>query len=205
MDNRLEFEVGVTDRFQTAIYLNTKRETVEDAAGDLQSESTVDGFSLEFKYKLADAAADPIGFAVYGEFSMASDEAEIELKAIADKQIGRHLIAANLTYEPAAEFAANGTVIEQKIEGVAAYAFLLNPNVSIGLEAREQNVVVEDEGLISSTLFAGPAVHVSVGDWWLTGTWLPQLHAFRGETNNSGLDLEERERYEIRLIGGIHF
>jgi hypothetical protein len=206
LDNRAEFEVGVTDTFQVALYLNFERETVEDTTtGELESESELEGFSIELKKKLADAAADPIGFAIYGEFSVASDEGEIELKAIADKRIGNHLIAANVTYELEAEIEPEETELEQKVEGVLGYAYFVAPNFTVGLEARNHNEITEEDGWEHSAIFAGPAVHWSKGDWWITGTWLPQLIAVKGETGDSGLVLDEHERYEIRVISGISF
>jgi hypothetical protein len=206
MDNRAEFEVGVTDTFQVAMYLNFERETVENpVTGELESDSQFEGFSLELKKKLADAVADPIGFAVYAELGVAADEAELELKAIADKQVGDHLFAINATWEPEVELEADGNEIGQHFEGVLAYDYFISPTFAIGLEARNDNIVTEDDGWRSSALFVGPAVHWSYGDWWITGTWLPQVAAIKGETGDSGLVLDDHERYEIRIISGITF
>src|SRR4051812_43257393 len=106
LDERAEFEFGVTERLQAAFYLNFKSETQaeHDAFGNqtsdtLEHESGVEGVSIELKYKLSDPVADPIGSAVYVEGSANSEEYELELKGIVDKKIASETVALNLTYE----------------------------------------------------------------------------------------------------------
>src|SRR3954471_16623309 len=91
LDERAEFEFGLTERLQASLYLNFKSETQaeHDALGNettprvLEHESGVEGESLELKYKFSDPVADPIGSALYLELSANSEEYEIEVKAIA--------------------------------------------------------------------------------------------------------------------------
>src|SRR5256885_1154270 len=62
LDERIEFEVGVLPRLQTAWYLNFSGET--SGAGATYAESfQFQGVSWEFKYKLLDPLADPVGLA----------------------------------------------------------------------------------------------------------------------------------------------
>jgi hypothetical protein len=49
--------------------------------------------------------------------------------------------------------------------------------------------------------FFGPNVHVGTKDWWATLTFLKQVDI----KENSGLELDDLEKYEVRLIFGIHF
>jgi len=43
-------------------------------------------FSNEWKYKFSDPVADKIGFTGYAEVTVATDELELEFKAILDKK-----------------------------------------------------------------------------------------------------------------------
>ena len=65
----LEVEFGVTDRLMMAIYLNSSQTTSGTGTGT--TTARVNGTSIEAKYKLADAVADPVGLALYGEVVVA--------------------------------------------------------------------------------------------------------------------------------------
>src|SRR5262245_41025086 len=64
-DQRVEFEVGLTDRLMTAFYLNATAKTAQAATG-LASELEL-GVASEWKLKLLDPVADPFGLALYAE------------------------------------------------------------------------------------------------------------------------------------------
>jgi hypothetical protein len=207
LDSRLEYEVGVTDRLQTAFYLNFRTETQEVAGStppENETETEFKGVSWEWKYKISDPVADPIGFAVYGELGLGADEAELELKLIADKRIESNLFAANLVYEPEAEFEADETEYEHTIEIDLAAAHFFNNGLAVGLEVRNHNEIVEGEHE-HSALFAGPVIFYSTQAFWATLTALPQIAALKGETDDHGLVLDEHERFEVRLLFGLHF
>src|SRR3954462_8025614 len=51
-DHRLEFEVGLTGRLQTSLYLNFSGQTAETAPGVRTSGMSYEGVSSEWKYKL---------------------------------------------------------------------------------------------------------------------------------------------------------
>lgn len=205
--NRLELEVGLTARLQTALYLNFTRETVDGASEEEHSAS------WEWKYKFADAAADAIGFAGYGEISMSSDELELELKAIADKRIGNELFAANLTYEPAWSIAQDATkLLEHEIELTIGWSHRCGAQWTAGIELRNHSAIVKESSpggsewvMESSAVFLGPALHISLNEFWFTATAMPQIIALNGETAGTGLDLEHHERFEFRVIAGIQF
>src|SRR4051812_33373099 len=84
-DHRLEFEVGLTGRLQTSLYLNFSGETAETAPGVRTSGMSYQGVSSEWKYKLLDPVADALGLALYGELLGSTDEFEFEGKVILDK------------------------------------------------------------------------------------------------------------------------
>lgn len=60
-DYRLEFEHGIADRLVTALYFNFSHQT----AGAAHDTSTNWSFSNEWKYKVLDPVADPVGLALY--------------------------------------------------------------------------------------------------------------------------------------------
>ncbi|MFL5322494.1 MAG: hypothetical protein ACJ790_22735 [Myxococcaceae bacterium] len=199
-DNRMEFEVGLSDRLQTSFYLNTTAVRAPDATGELQSQFSFAGVSNEWKYKLMDPVADPIGFALYGELGFGSEEIELEAKLIFDKKVGRNLFALNFVGEQEWEVeSANELHPEQKFEVDLAYAFFLTDHWSLGAEVR--NTYVVDDGLEFIALFAGPTVSYSQKNWWVTATVMPQLPALKTPEGSSGpYVLNDHERFNARLL-----
>jgi hypothetical protein len=65
-DNRSEFEIGLGTRLQTAFYLNLTSITATNEVNSvklLETEHEI-SFSNEWKFKLMDPVADPIGLAL---------------------------------------------------------------------------------------------------------------------------------------------
>jgi hypothetical protein len=65
-------------------------------------------------------------------------------------------------------------------------------------------VVFPGEEPTRSALFLGPTVSYAREGWWIAGSFLPQLRALAGATEGH-LDLEEHERFEIRVLFGLEF
>src|SRR6187402_675980 len=84
IDNRLEFELGLSERLQSSLYLNTTAtaQDVTDADGITarQRSFELSGISSEWKFKLTDPVADAFGSALYLEGSYGNSEAELEGK-----------------------------------------------------------------------------------------------------------------------------
>ncbi len=203
-DLRSEFEFGLTDNLTTALYLNF-RSTHFDSADDTLDEDDFEfkGISSEWKYKLFDPTADPVGFLLYGELTTTFDELELEEKLVLGKNFDRAIFAFNAVFEQEWEFEEEETESELVIEFTAGAAFQVNDRFSVGVELREKNVFPEMEDLEHAALFAGPALHYSTEKWWATLTFLPQIVALEGSTGDS-VNLDEFERAEFRLIFGIH-
>ncbi len=208
IDNRAEFEIGLGSRVQTAFYLNFTNATFFDA--NSQQIITVPakiGFSNEWKWKLLDPVADPIGLALYGEIGISPDEADLEIKLILDKQLGRTLHAINLVAEPEwePELKGNGEV-EQEMELVleADYGFSVNlsPHWRAGLEARILNESQHDI-TPRTTIFAGPGISYNTNGFWANFVLMPQVAGTSLEKDIR--DLTHHERLEARLIFSIAF
>jgi hypothetical protein len=187
LDTRLETELGLTDRLQTSVYLNLSARAYDTPQGR-QSSTTLAGVSSEWKLKLKDPVADPVGLALYGELSGGPEEAELEAKLILDKRAGRFLTAFNLSAEHEWEFAEAGlTEHETKLELVAGGCYFVTPGLTAGLE-----------------LFLGPSLSYSREGWWVAASVLPQLRALSGATSGH-LDLAEHEKVELRFLFGVEF
>lgn len=209
LDQRIELEFGVADRLMTAFYLNYEWKAGDEngtgVGGGMVTEQTA-SIANEWKYKLSDRVADPLGVALYGEYTLGLSEQEVEFKVILDKQVGRFLVAGNVIAEHEwEEELDNGVVATTKelkigISGGVSYA--MSHQFSIGLEAVQQNVLAEGR-VEHAALFAGPVLSYATEEWWATLSVLPQVTAFKGATAG-GLDLEEFERAQARLLLSFH-
>ncbi len=203
-DNRTEYEIGLGKNLQTAFYLNITSKTKTVTENDVKSLSTENeiGFSNEWKLKILDPVAHPVGLALYGEVGISTNEYELEGKIIVDKKIGSLNIAANVVYE--AEFApgyiSNDLKWEQenKIEGYLALAYPLSPKFQLTLENAYRNVFVDNE-LEHSAIFTGPGFSYVYDNFWVNLTVMPQIASFKGESNNN-LNLNEYEKVQVRLL-----
>ncbi len=207
LDQRIEYEFGVTNNVMSAFILNYTSKAY-DSNGGAHNGTKTSSYSMsisnEWKYKLFDRVADPIGLGLYVEGTIAPDEAEIEGKILLDKEIGHFLFATNLVGEQEWENDVdNGktmTESEFKTEINLGIAYFLSHNFSLGVEAVQQNVAVG--GVIEhSSFFAGPVISYSSQTWWVTLTSLPQIKSFKGGTTlNKQLDLDEFEKIQTRLL-----
>jgi len=209
MDQRIEYEFGVGSNLMSALYLNYSWR-LEDANGSAPGGSAVASSSLsisnEWKYKILDRVADPVGLGLYGEVTLGLDEFEFEGKLLVDKQIGKWLLAFNAVAENEweTEFTAGET--ETSSEVVAEFdlgiAYAPHPQWSLGLEVRNHNEIVKGDWE-HSALFAGPVVSYSAESWWATLTVLPQITSIRGATSGN-LVLVGHEKLEARLLFSFH-
>ena len=203
-DNRTEYEIGLGNNLQTAFYLNLTSKTKTETNNSVKSLSTENeiGFSNEWKLKLLDPVADPLGLALYGEVGIASNEFELEGKILLDKKIGNFTIAANGVYEQ--EFAPgyeNNELEwekEKKLEGYLAFAYSLSPRFHFTQENAYRNVFLEGE-LAHSALYSGLGFSYVHEKFWINFTALPQVAAFEGQGNNN-LNLDEYEKVQFRLL-----
>ena len=202
-DQRVELEVGITDRLLTAFYLNFTALTEEVAGQQLVSTVEFGGVSSEWKLKLLDPVADAVGLGLYAELTASTNELEVEGKVLLDKRIGDFLFAFNAVIEHEWEReAANETKRELILEADLALAFFLTPNLSVGVEVRDHNEIPSGEGFEHSALFAGPVLSFAQANWWTTLALMPQLAAF-GE-GGTQLDLADHERFNARLLFAFH-
>jgi hypothetical protein len=214
-DHRLEFEMGLLDNFQAALYINWFEAAAADHAADSISESFgFSGISLELKGKLLDPVADPIGLGLYFEIGAEPTELEFEGKILVDKVMGNVGIAFNAVYELELEAKVDGPKDETNLEIKAhemqfdlGVAWFMSPRWSFALELVSRTEFAIDEKdefeTVYSILSLGPTVTYGGEHFWIATTVLPQIAALKGATGDSIQHLEDKEALEIRLLLGF--
>lgn len=210
IQNRVEYEIGLGSNLQTAFYLNTKQKAkFDEALGEIVMSSTEISISNEWKYKFSDPVANRIGFAGYAELTVATDELEIELKAILDKKIGKTMQALNFTFEPEWETTTkNGkvsTATELKYDINYAFAYEINKNWNLGAEIINRNVYIKDDSFTHSALFAGPTVAYNTEKFWVNLSVSPQVAGLNNPEGMSGLNVDEFTKMDVRLLFSYSF
>jgi hypothetical protein len=210
LDSRAEFEIGLGKRLQTSFYLNytvKTRGVMVDTLAGLETENEF-SISNEWKYKISDPVADALGSAVYGEITLGTTELELEAKLILDKRIGRVTQALNLVFEPEWSWKPSGAEIsagtEYKFEinyGIGVFA---GKGFTLGAEIRNPNMAEGGEWE-NSALYAGPTLSYAREGFWVNLTFMPQIAGLRGITPGQGLNLDEYERYQFRLMFSYMF
>lgn len=202
LDTRSEFEMGLGGRLQTAFYLNLTSKTMSADSGKALSNKNEFGFSNEWKFKLLDPVANPVGMALYAEYGIGTSEYELEGKLIIDKKINDFTLAANAVFEEELEpEPENGGIeweMEKKMEYYLGLAYSFSPNFHIALENAWKNVY-EDGELEHSALFMGPGFSYSNEKFWINFTAMPQVKSLKGATDGS-LNLSEYEKIQLRLL-----
>jgi hypothetical protein len=204
LDHRVEFEVGLGHRLQTAFYLNFSSYALDDALGDRKQGFDFRGISSEWKLKLLDPIADVIGFAPYLEIEGSADLFELEAKLIFDKRIGRTLFAANIVgaqewwFKP-----GGGTKHESELEVDLAGSYLFTPNVSVGLETRGRTEIA-DEGWEHTACYVGPVAAYSTAWWWAAFTASRQIAGVQSSPASTFYTLDAHEHYQVRLLFSFH-
>jgi len=201
-DERIEIEIGVLENLQMAWYLNAKAVTA--AAGDLLKRDFVfGGVSNEWKWKLLDPVADPVGLALYGEWTAAPSKAELEAKVIVDKRFGDLVAALNAVGELEWELETPDEVAQELVlELDGGLAYLLTPELGLGLELRNHTVFA-GEGFEGSVVYAGPTLSYAADSWWVAVSVLPQVLDLARLGSAELQDLEHSERISARALLGI--
>jgi len=162
-----EFEYGVTDNFQVAVYANLMYD--KDSGNSVQGKTEgieipydhdpnkpyeafrFDGTSIELLYRVMSPYTDPLGLAFYVEPEFGTREAGLELKAIVQKDFfdDQLVLAANtwieFEYEQASNLVGPGEVPTGDMDKAtmaeldlgASYRFA--SNWFVGLEFRNHN------------------------------------------------------------------
>jgi hypothetical protein len=210
-ETRLEFETGLTNRLQTALYFNAKHETraLTDSSGNITGLGKSSGYSFsnEWKLNVLNPSTAPIGLGLYAEYGISPDEIELEFKLLLDKKMPKSIIAYNFVNEFEFEYEfekkqnGEGEIESEKeyiIENDLAYMYLFKPNFGLGVEARNHNEFVEGE-MEHAVVFIGPTLFYSQKNFFAIINVLPQLFNLKG----GGRELNEHEKFSARILLGI--
>lgn len=201
-DERVEAEIGLVPNLQMAWYVNICAATYAVGSA-IKRDFEFDGVSNEWKWKLLDPVADPMGLALYGEWTAAPTEAELEAKVIVDKRFGDLIAALNVVGEVEWELEeADEVEAELGLEVDAGLAYLITPGLGLGLELVNQTGFGH-EGLEHSVIFAGPTLSWATDRWWAAVSVQPQVVDL-ARLGTPGLqDVEDHERVSARVLLGI--
>jgi hypothetical protein len=188
---RHELEFGITEKFQLAVYFAEWDYHRGISAGE--SGFTLQGSAIEMIYNLTNPVADPIGLAVYQEFNGGYRFFESESKLLAQKNLGKFVIAYNATLE--AEWEGEGlderTGEFQQSLGVS---YEISQRLLVGAEFVHELEFPDWSSPESGRFFAGPNVSFRHRAWWVTLTALGQVTGAGGEPD-----------LQVRTIFGFSF
>jgi len=210
LESRVEYEVGLGSNLQMSFYLNSKQKAFyDDITGEIVMDPTEISFSNEWKYKFSDPVANKIGFAGYGEITVATDELEFELKAIFDKKIGNTLHALNLV----TEFESETSTVDGKIKTNKAIKYDVNYGASytfskkwnLGGEFLYRNIYAYEDKTTQSAIFAGPCLEYHVDNFWINLSYAPQLAGLKNPDGLKGLNVDEFTKNNFRVLFSYWF
>lgn len=206
-DIREEFELGVTDWYTAALYLNLKHESYrDDKSGADIAKFSFKGVSLENRFRILNPATNPVGLTFYFEPGFGGDEAELEQKIILGQRHGRWKWAVNLIYEH--EWEHNYDEVVAHLGATAGIAYELGNGWFLGLELWNDHKLEEYSEWKNSVLYFGPVLSHQAGDWWMALTVMPQVWGrnYNGDPDGeSALDLSSNERVQVRVLFGLDF
>lgn len=207
MDQRMELEIGLGGRLQTAFYFNRFQKSFTDSTGEM-IHKTESGFSNEWKWQVNKPTITGFNIALYAELGIKGDEIELETKFIADKTFGNDLLAFNLVYEQEHEFERiNGKsklkLAATPVEINFAYMHYIKPQLGLGVELVNSNNI--SSGVRNnSLLFAGPSINYRGDSWFVIANYLPQLvNLKKTAAYPLSIDLVDHERAEVRVLVGV--
>jgi hypothetical protein len=215
LKGRTEFEYGITNRFQIAGYLNYAHTRIRPqgpgAPDGAENETEFEAVSLEGIYQVLDPYTQPLGLALYFEPAIGSDEREMELKLLLQKNLldDQLILAANINLEYEWEREPGGWEHASALEFYLGASYRFAPGWFAGVEFLNENAydghILGTAHAETNAFFAGPTLHYATEKWWATLAVLAQLPWGGNPGNGAGalshgyLTGEERMRLRLRI------
>lgn len=192
-DFRHEFEYGVTDRFQLALYAADWRVESLDGGG---THADYQDTALEAIYNLTDPYEDLFGSALYGEVKLGDEKFVLESKFIAEKNFGKFNAAYNFIFEAEWEGESLSRLDEEKGEfgNALGISYQFSPRFLAGIELLHEWELEHWSETSDHSLFIGPNVSWRRNRSFLTATALWEVADADGAADN-----------QIRMLAGFHF
>lgn len=185
---RHEIEYGVTNRLQASFYFaDWEHESTPHDSG-----TVFEDVALELIYNLSNPVTAPVGISLYQEYKAGYHLFEWESKFIAQKNLGRWILAYNATLEAAWEGEELAETEGEFIQAIGA-SYEISPRLSVGLEMLHEMVFPDwhDHETIRN-FFIGPNASYRQGNWFVTVTALAQATSTSDEAD-----------FQLRTIFGI--
>lgn len=164
-----EFEYGITDHLELALYV----QLVPDAGNSFAGAASLGSTALKqrLRYRFAEAGAWPLDVSVYGEIVETREEIELEAKINLQRRFGALRIMANLSVEHELYF--NGER-EWVFNPTLGATYQIAPWVHTGVESwMEAEVPTEPEARsfgMGPHVYVGPTMMFNWGKlWWSNG------------------------------------
>lgn len=186
-DFRHEVEFGLNDRLQLGIYLANWTLTGDEHHARYESSA------VEVIYNLSNPTTDFLGAAVYGELKVGDRLLALEGKAILQKNVGRWMLAYNVSLEAEWE----GAHLDERngeIQQTAGVSYELSPRFLLGAEMLHEVTLPDWANRGDSVVSAGPNFSYRHANWWFTVTPLAQLS-----------DVDDEAHFQTRVIFGVTF
>ena len=192
-DFRHEFEFGLADNFDLAIYLPTWRyEDSEEFSGTRFGSVDVEGIVY-----LSNPVTDWVGIGIYAETKIGEDSLGFENKLLVQKDVGNWVFVYNLVLETELEgvFGEDENEVEGELKHTAGVSYAIAPGLFLGAEGIVESAYEDWSEYEGTTVYAGPAFSYQKSDrFWFTLTPTYQL-----------TDNEDEADFNVRLIAAIQF
>lgn len=188
-DIRHEFEYGVTDRFQLALYFADWR--YEKSSGQ-SGKTEFRDVAVEAIYNLTDPNTTPFGSALYGEVKGGDDFIELEAKFLLQKNLGAWMFVYNIGAE--IEWEDDYANDEAELMQSAGVSYQFNPSWSVGAEVLHEIAVPDVDTIGDSGVYLGPNASWRNKQFSLAVTGLWQVTSLADEPD-----------FQLRTIFSVDF
>jgi hypothetical protein len=174
-DIRHEFEFGVTDRLQLALYFADW--SYEKNPG--KSKAKFEDVAIEAIYNLTDPNTTPFGSALYGEIKGSDDFIELEAKILLQKNLGPWMFVYNAGGE--IEWEDDYSERDAELMQSLGVAYNINPSWSAGLEVLHEIAAPHADTIGDSGVYLGPNLSWRHANFSATVTGLWQVTSVHDE------------------------
>ena len=191
IDFRHELEFGITDRFQLGLYLADWR--YQDGRSVADDGATYRDTAVELIYQLRDPVDDGFGLAIYGEVKLGDELFELEGKIIAQKNIGKWVLAWNGIIEAEWE-GSNYSEDKGEFGQTIGASYQFSPKLTAGIELLHEVEYDDWSRWKDHVVYLGPNVSMRTPNWWITVTPMFQV-----------TDIDSEPNFQARFIFGFDF
>jgi hypothetical protein len=197
LDTRFAWTRGVTKAVESQVSL--------DLAFQQSGRSEAVDPRVTSLWRFAPLHADGVvGLGVLGRASLGFNAVELEVRGLADKQLGDVRLAANVAAEQSFLWGGRDGVTT-RLEGTLGATFAIASFARVGLEGRLKSSFAR--GAYQGTaLYVGPSLAFRFRPLWLTVAATIQTVADRNAADRTGaepLTLRDDERFVLRVIVGL--